>query len=542
MAVKKLIVLFTVTVIFGACRKMPKTYTVEDIPSAQTTPPDMVYVQAGGDLPSFYMGVTEECNINHEIYTDWLKYTFADYPEVIEMARPKSRDVSHLLHFNDPYYSYYQNHEAFAYYPVTGLTWVQAMNYLQWKSDRLNEFILIALEISDKRDIVVQVADNNFATEAYLSGQYYPVTKKDLPDLEPGGTTRKVRYDDGILFPTMRLPTEAEWDYALANMPEKPIDPANYADPFSKDAMYPYGKDYYTFLGGRERGFEFDYFFKKGFEYHYKYDTIPAMLDRLTGPADYDLSKPGIANMKGNVHEWLFDKYSDKEQYKNKKFLDYFTQCCAKLVNDSFLYEESGRYYLKDSLGRMHFALFGIPHTDLKKPLHFSRYKHTLAKIIGQQSVYVDSVKNQIEPDNYNLCYEEVDSFMFDSAGKYRTAKVGMGPKYHDKPFKNYFVVKKHDRVHVSIYGQKLCWHYFSNPPLQKDSAGYYYKVPVYEYIKFDTTVNYRVIKGGNWKQPDGNYRQKMREDEASPNVGFRAVMTYPVVPLLDKKYRVRWK
>ncbi|HYG17066.1 MAG TPA: SUMF1/EgtB/PvdO family nonheme iron enzyme, partial [Bacteroidia bacterium] len=523
MAVKKLIVLFTVTVIFGACRKMPKTYTAEDIPSAQTTPPDMVYVQAGGDLPSFYMGVTEECNINHEIYTDWLKYVFADYPEVIEMAQPKSRDVSHLLRFNDPYYSYYQNHEAFAYYPVTGLTWVQAMSYLQWKSDRLNEFILMDLELSDKSDITNQVAGNNFATEAYLSGQYYPVTKNELPDLEPGGTTRKVRYDDGILFPTMRLPTEAEWDYALANMPEKPIDPANYADPFSKDAMYPYGKEYYTFLVGRERGFEFDYFFKKGFEYHYNYNTIPTIPDRLTGPADYDLSKPGIANMKGNVHEWLFDKYSDDKQYKNNSFINYFSEWCMPLPADSLIYDPDGHYLEKDSLGRMYFNIFGIPQADSKKPLRFRRYKQVLSRITGYELIYVDSTKNRIEPGNYNIarrgeinflkyyksrCYGNDNNYFADwvTLPEEDTSKI---PLYFDMPAQNFMQVDTMLYLQSNCYGS--IYREYIVRSLFKNDTGYYYKVPVYEYIKYDTAVSYRLIKGGNWKQPDGNYRQKMR-------------------------------
>jgi hypothetical protein len=78
---------------------------------------------------------------------------------------------------------------------------------------------------------------------------------------------------------------------------------------------------------------------------------------------------------------------------------------------------------------------------------------------------------------------------------------------------------------------------------LQKDSIGYYYPQAQYEaYLPQLGSTGYRVVKGGSWKQPDANARQKMKEDEASPNVGFRAVITYPNIPLKNKKYRVKWR
>ena len=54
---------------------------------------------------------------------------------------------------------------------------------------------------------------DNFNTESYLVGQYQGSVKKNLPDLKTGGE-RPVRFEDGILLPAYRLPTEAEWEYA----------------------------------------------------------------------------------------------------------------------------------------------------------------------------------------------------------------------------------------------------------------------------------------------------------------------------------------
>ncbi len=60
---------------------------------------------------------------------------------------------------------------------------------------------------------VEQKDADNFNTEAYLVGQYQGSVKKNLPDLKTGGE-RPVRFEDGILLPAYRLPTEAEWEYA----------------------------------------------------------------------------------------------------------------------------------------------------------------------------------------------------------------------------------------------------------------------------------------------------------------------------------------
>ena len=117
------------------------------------------------------------------------------------------------LAYNEPLVEYYFRHPAYRNYPVVGVTWVQANEYCAWRTDRVNEQLLIskgilAMDPSQKNE-------NNFNTEAYLAGQYEGLVDKPLPDLNPNGTgTRKVKMEDGIMLPKYRLPTEAEWEFA----------------------------------------------------------------------------------------------------------------------------------------------------------------------------------------------------------------------------------------------------------------------------------------------------------------------------------------
>jgi hypothetical protein len=483
-----------------SCRPVPKNYSKDDIPAAQTTPPDMVFVVGDGSLPSFYMGVSEECNINYQIYRNWQKLVYVDEPEVYSQSEPQNRDVSNLLQFNDPYYSYYQNHEAFAYYPIVGVSWVQAMDYLQWKGDRLNEKILFEVGITDEADIVQQINEQNFTTEAYLCNQYEGLTKREIIDTDLGGTTRKVRYDDGMLFCTPRLPTEAEWEYVLATCPAKPINPKTYANPFSKEAMFPFGRDYYPFIFGRKQGLEFYKHLEQGFPYHVKYDSIPTVPDRLTGAGDYNLASPGIANLEGNVPEWLMDEYTDKSQQEKSSIEAHWNN--FPVLEPKYYTDVYGFMLEKDSLGKLPFAYF-LP--DKKgQPVKTRRYGYTFRENLRVDTIY----RNPTDP-NFIISRFYNYSYTLDSI-------IGYLDNSRTIPF--YDIVYKHIN-------------------------GKYYSLRVnYDLVKLDTGTHYRVVKGGTWKQPDGHKREKMLENEGSPNVGFRAVITYTGIPLFDKKYKVVWK
>ncbi|MGA3013076.1 MAG: SUMF1/EgtB/PvdO family nonheme iron enzyme, partial [Bacteroidales bacterium] len=160
-------------------------------------------------VSSFYIDQTELRNLDYLEYLYWLNRVYGvDYPGVYRKALPDTLVWRDKLAYNEPLVEYYFRHPAYRNYPVVGVSWVQANDYCAWRTDRVNENLLIkkgilALDPSQKDE-------NNFNTESYLAGQYEGLVDKPLPDLNPNGTgTRKVKMEDGLLLPKYRLPTEA---------------------------------------------------------------------------------------------------------------------------------------------------------------------------------------------------------------------------------------------------------------------------------------------------------------------------------------------
>lgn len=259
-------------------------------------------------VSSFYMDKTEVSNVHYREYLYWINRTYsADYPEVYRKALPDTLVWRDELAYNEPLVEYYFRHPAYQDYPVVGVSWLQAVEYCKWRTDRVNELMLIEKGVLDKNPN--QVNDDNFNTEAYLLGQYEGQVKKNLKDLDPNGSgTRPVKFEDGILLPAYRLPTEAEWEYAALAL--KGNQPYGDEERITDRRIYPWNGTSLRYpKGGGWQGqflanFKRDKGDNMGLAGHLNDNASVTAPVKSFFPNDF-----GLYNMAGNVNEWVSDVY-----------------------------------------------------------------------------------------------------------------------------------------------------------------------------------------------------------------------------------------
>ena len=261
-------------------------------------------------VASFYIDENEVTNVDYREYLYWLRrvYDYDYYPEIYRSALPDTLVWRDKLGYNEHYVENYLRHPAYNFYPVVGVSWIQAMKYCSWRTDRVNEQILIDEGVFNT--FSDQVDADNFNTEVYLykPGEYVQQNRKGLKDNNPnsvyGKEGRPARIEDGILLPKYRLPTEAEWEYAAySNIGNRVYDRTVDANK-------------YTWNGSALRNGE-----KKGrgdILANYKRgrgdnmgpggwlndQAIVTMQVRFYPPNDF-----GLYDMAGNVAEWVLDVY-----------------------------------------------------------------------------------------------------------------------------------------------------------------------------------------------------------------------------------------
>jgi gliding motility-associated lipoprotein GldJ len=120
-------------------------------------------------ISSFYMDETEISNFHWCEYMYWVRRTFTNFPMIHKRSLPDTLSWREKLGFNEKYVEYYLRHPAYRDYPVVGVSWQQASEFCKWRTDRVNEFILIreGIMLSNPNQ-----QNEPFTTDAYMAGQY----------------------------------------------------------------------------------------------------------------------------------------------------------------------------------------------------------------------------------------------------------------------------------------------------------------------------------------------------------------------------------
>lgn len=315
-------------------------------------------------VSSFYMDETEVSNINYREYLYWIARVYGEtYPEVWKKALPDTLVWRDELAFNEPLVETYFRHPAYDQYPVVGINWHQANNYCKWRTDRVNEMILIERGVLNPNP--EQKNEDNFVTESYLVGQYEGSKRKGLKDYKTG-EERNVRLEDGIVLPDYRLPTEAEWEYAALAL----LGNQN----SSKDEMitdrrlYPWNGNTTRYQKrNKYQGKMLANFKRSGGDYG---GMAGALNDKSFTPSPVDVNWPndyGLYNMAGNVNEWTADLFrpmtsEDLSDVQNHDLNPYR----GNVFKHKEIDPATGAPVTKDSLGRLKYVLADTTETALR--------------------------------------------------------------------------------------------------------------------------------------------------------------------------------
>lgn len=349
----------------------------------QKVPPGMVLVEGGTftmgsvqddvmfdwnttpkrqQVRSFFMDEAEVTNLEYLFYLQYLEKVYPpsddNYRKIYQAALPDTLVWRDALGFNELLTETYLRHPSYSDYPVVGVSWLQATEYCKWRTDRVNEKILMdkgVLKSLFDMDSVQVEGKNRFDTETYLANPNLlfdgdeSIYGKGLPDYsesakkskkerkaekiaeadvtndaavaddggdrksrkrkrskksEKGFTGRHVKTSDGILNPRFRLPTEAEWEYAA----KAEIENREY-NTIRGRKKYAWNGRYTRDESRRNAGDQLANFKQGKGDYSGLAGWSNDGADITQKVKSYDPNAFGLYDMSGNVAEWVADVY-----------------------------------------------------------------------------------------------------------------------------------------------------------------------------------------------------------------------------------------
>jgi len=267
-------------------------------------------------ISTFWMDETEMTNNDYkEFLFDMKKQVDANTLKELE---PSEKVWRGAMTFNDVYESYYFRFPGFNFYPVAGVSWVQADAYAKWRTSYVQK---------------IEVARQKMDTTL----------------------TRSQLIERGLVIAEFRLPTESEWEYAA-----KAMIGTQYLDENQEyGRIYPWdGRGVRNPYDGRGKkgGKQGDFLanFKRG-----RGDYAGIAGDQTNDgeiiPSNvYDMAPNdfGLYNMAGNMNEWVYDVYrplsfqdaDDLNPLRRDGVYDEKTTYGTSLLNDSIRVFKGGSW------------------------------------------------------------------------------------------------------------------------------------------------------------------------------------------------------
>ncbi|MFT6826174.1 MAG: gliding motility-associated lipoprotein GldJ, partial [Patiriisocius sp.] len=270
-------------------------------------------------VQSFYMDETEVTNFMYLQYLEWIKEVFPpeneNYRKIYEGALPDTLVWRNRLGYTEVMTNNYLRHPAYAEYPVVGVSWLQAVEFSNWRTDRVNELILEKEGITSRNARYEIEPGQTFSTETYLKAPTQTYGGNDsitrggrrsmsIEKRSKDSTNLYIQRKDGLLMPAYRLPTEAEWEYAAIGL----VSIRNF-NAYRGRKKYPWDGQYTRSGKRKSRGDQLANFKQGDGDYGGIAGWSDDGADITAEIKTYEPNDFGLYDMSGNVAEWVADVY-----------------------------------------------------------------------------------------------------------------------------------------------------------------------------------------------------------------------------------------
>ena len=448
-------------------------------------------------VQSFYMDETEVTNLMYSEYLHWLKKLFPpteeNYKHIYNGAIPDTLVWRNRLGFNEVMTNNYLRHPAFSDYPVVGVTWLQAVEFSNWRTDRVNELILEEEGFTTRNARYSLEAGKTFNTQTYLNSPSQAYGGND--SITKGGRSTQARMKrnkdssdiyvqrkDGLLLPGYRLPTETEWEYAALGL----VGIRSY-NAYRGRKKYPWEGQYSRSGNRKSQGDQLANFKQGKGDFGGIAGWSDDGADITAEVKSYPPNSYGLYDMAGNVAEWVADVY-------------------RPIVDDEFndFNYFRGNVYTKDFIGE-----------DGK------------VKIVTKDSIVYDTLSNgkliarNLPGEIYQVPVDENETYLRTNFSKSDQINFRDGDKKSTRYYQSFNDDEEEGNGSYTMY----------NSPIHESGSTGVER----QYDKTSTRTSLindkvRVIKGGSWRDRDywldPAQRRYFPEDMATDYIGFRCAMS----------------
>ena len=450
-------------------------------------------------VQSFYMDETEVTNLMYSEYLHWLKKLFPpteeNYKHIYNGAIPDTLVWRNRLGFNEVMTNNYLRHPAFSDYPVVGVTWLQAVEFSNWRTDRVNELILEEEGFTTRNARYSLEAGKTFNTQTYLNSPSQTYGGND--SITKGGRSTQARMKrnkdssdiyvqrkDGLLLPGYRLPTETEWEYAALGL----VGIRSY-NAYRGRKKYPWEGQYSRSGNRKSQGDQLANFKQGKGDFGGIAGWSDDGADITAEVKSYPPNSYGLYDMAGNVAEWVADVY-------------------RPIVDDEFndFNYFRGNVYTKDFIGE-----------DGK------------VKIVTTDSIIYDTLSNgkliarNLPGEIYQVPVDENETYLRTNFSKSDQINFRDGDKKSTRYYQSFSDDEEEGNGSNSMYNSPKHFVNVEGTGVER------------QYDKTSTRTSLindkvRVIKGGSWRDRDywldPAQRRYFPEDMATDYIGFRCAMS----------------